>query len=287
MFVGWLKQYISFAVQPIFVVTLASIMAKLIVFLLNSNLHFTVCKTCLIGWSIASQHFCLLPSYMVLPGLFGVDVGSINSPILSFESLIILYLVVNSANVLCNHLSSLASEIVTGSMLSMNLATATPSNPMSLYGDLKNIIGMSDAAIAGRQAISNAGKALGIIPTTQPRPNPQIQAPGGATNPQQPNNPGNINNPIGLQQPQGAQQPGMPGIGAGNIQGIAGANIPGGGGNIQGVGGGEIQGVGGGNIQGVGGGGVGILENIAGNNQNAPRPPTGPTETNQGGGNNE
>lgn len=300
MFMGWLKQYISFAVQPVFVVTFASIIAKLIVFLLNSNLYFTVCKTCLIGWTIGPKNFCFLPSYMILKGLFGVEVGSINSPILSLESLMILYLVVNSANVLCNHLSGLAGEIVTGSMMSMNLANAAPSSPVALYGNLKNMIGMSDGAIGARAAIGKAGENLASFlqsrPAGQNTPNlpvagnPNVPNLAQIQNNQNPIYPGQMQNPIqptqtpinqNLVQPtqttikqnpvQPTQTPNIDGVPeVGNINNTS---VPQGHQLVEGIGAGNIEGVGDSKIEGVGGGGLGVLENIQGNNEQAPSPP--------------
>ena len=94
---------------------------------------------------------------------------------------------------------------------------------------------------------------LNKILFSQPRPNIELNIKIPVQPTQTPNidgvpEVGNINNPSGIQATQGHQL--AEGIGAGNIEGVGDSKI-----------------------EGVGGGGLGVLENIQGNNEQAPSPP--------------
>lgn len=122
MFTGWVKLYISFALQPVFVVAAASVMSDVTVYVLNSSLYFTACSVCLLGFSMSGADICLLPFYMTVDAMHAPGPASLESAVPVIEVIFMLNILVTLGNAICDHLTSLASEIATGSANSLNLA---------------------------------------------------------------------------------------------------------------------------------------------------------------------
>ncbi|CAK6537515.1 MAG: hypothetical protein IRD3MM_03205 [Candidatus Midichloria mitochondrii] len=160
-FDSWFKQMLSFALQPVFVITAVAFLNTLLMTALYVTLGFTACKVCILGFSILGFDVCLIPGYMSLASAHHPPTDSFGIPINSLASAIFFLIIGQAMYVFCNFSSSLANMIVTSSFMGLNLseaaANANPVNALlSAFGSPRG--GSAGAGRAGARASGRGGK---------------------------------------------------------------------------------------------------------------------------------
>ena len=148
-FDAWFKQMLSFALQPVFVVTAVAFLNSLLMTALYITLGFTACKVCLFGFSIIGIDVCFIPGYMSLASAHHPQTDSFGLPMNSLASAILFLIIGQAMYVFCNFAALLGNMIATSSFVGINLAeVAAQSNPVtgvfSIFGSSDGIFSRAD-----------------------------------------------------------------------------------------------------------------------------------------------
>jgi len=173
-FDGWIKQMLSFALQPVFVIVSVAFFNTLLMTALYMTLGFTACKICLLGFSIIGFDVCIIPGYMSAITAHHPNANAFGIPINSVASAIIFLIIGQAMYVFCDFSSSLANMIATSSFIGMNLSeAASDANPVnhwisSFTAQKKNSTDKKRAPVGAANNASNQRRApVGIANNAQ------------------------------------------------------------------------------------------------------------------------
>ena len=155
-FDAWLKQMLSFALQPVFVVTAVAFLNSLLMTALYLTLGFTACKICVFGFSMIGIDICFIPGYISLSSAHHPPADSFGLPMNLLASAILFLIIGQAMYVFCNFAAALGNMIATSSFVGINLAeSAAKANP--IIGAL-SFFGSSGSGFYGINRSSNSSK---------------------------------------------------------------------------------------------------------------------------------
>lgn len=161
IFDNWLKQLMSFAIQPIVVISGITLLSYMLIVAVYSTLGFTACRACLIAIEIPTViSVCLLPTFYTLSSLFMPNDG-FGSPLLLVTPLFCL-LILGQAIYVFSSFGAMLGNFLVMSYTGVNLSTvATQSNPITSFAKAgSQALGMDSETIEKRNKILTAGNKI-------------------------------------------------------------------------------------------------------------------------------
>jgi type IV secretion system protein VirB6 len=122
MFDGWIKQLISFSLQPILVFTMVALLFNVLILLFKLSLQFTVCKVC---WVSFFDIWCLISTYVSVYGAHSPSADAYLPPLAMSQMAAIFsfVLVVQAMVVLSEKATDLAKRLATSSFVGADLGS--------------------------------------------------------------------------------------------------------------------------------------------------------------------
>lgn len=158
MFDTWIKQMISYALQPVIVFAAIAIMQPILYAAMYAALGFTVCPACFLELPVIG---CVIETWQTL--YYGTMMGGAAgmSPLASISSAFFFLVIAFCTYGLCIYASEVASFIATGQFVGSNLDdVGSNANPISYSGDLgMRVLGLDMKSYADRQRVRDSATA--------------------------------------------------------------------------------------------------------------------------------
>ncbi|KIE06095.1 hypothetical protein NF27_BK00160 [Candidatus Jidaibacter acanthamoeba] len=131
-FDAWLKQLLSFALQPIFVFAMITMINNLLMIGLYTSLAITACKICLLGFQldagVINIDLCLIPGWTTMMSMHYPADDFLGLPLTQIAAILFLFLMSQSTYALIGHCSSMAMQLVSGGFIGSSLSNMADNN---------------------------------------------------------------------------------------------------------------------------------------------------------------
>ncbi len=155
-FDAWLKQLLSFALQPVFIFGIIAMLNNLMLIALYTTLGYTACSVCFLGFDLGSiANICLIPGWTTLIDMHYPADDFLGMPLTQVGAVLFFLLMVQSTYVLMDYCSKVAMQITSGGFIGTNLADMLDRNdPVEkVVGGIGAVTGTDKASTTARKGI--------------------------------------------------------------------------------------------------------------------------------------